>query len=282
MTIDQHSKAQVFKALHEKDGTFVIPNPWDAGTARLLTSLGFPALATTSAGLAWSLGMPDGAGAFSRDQAIENVRQIAQATPLPVSADFENGYGHTPEEVAEGIRKVALEGGAVGASIEDATSVSGSAPIYDFQLAVERIHAAVEAARTLPFPFVLVARAENFCHGITDMEDTLRRLKAYEAAGADVLFAPGIKTLDQVREVCQAVQKPVNVNAGIMNAPWTVAELSEAGVKRISLGAGLVRVALASFVQAAQELQKAGSFSFMKDAGKVNLTDLMFKEHIPR
>ena len=152
--MDQHSKAQVFKALHEQDGTFIIPNPWDAGTARLLTSLGFPALATTSAGLAWSLGVPDGAGAFSRDQAVENVRQIVQATHLPVSADFENGYGHTPEEVAEGIRKVALEGGAVGASIEDATSEPGGVPVYDFQLAVERIHAAVEAARTLPFPFV--------------------------------------------------------------------------------------------------------------------------------
>lgn len=276
MNADQHSKAQAFQRLHEQSGTFIIPNPWDAGTAKLLTSLGFPALATTSAGLAWSLGVQDGAGAFSRDQAIENVRQIAQATYLPVSADFENGYGHTPEEVAEGIRRVALEGGAVGASIEDATSVAGK-PIYDFELAVERIHAAVEAAHALPFPFVLVARAENFCHGITDMEDTLKRLQAYEAAGADVLFAPGIKTISQVREVCQAVQKPVNVNAGIVNAPWSVPELADAGVKRISLGVGLVRVALAAFVQAARELQGSGTLSFMSEAGKVNLTDLMFQ-----
>jgi len=205
----QHERAAAFRALHERPGAFIIPNPWDAGTAKLLASLGFEALATTSLGLANSLGRPDGAGMVSRDEVLENCRAIAGATDLPVNADLENGYAHEPRAAAEMIR-LAANAGVVGGSIEDATG-DPSNPIYDFQLAVERVHAAVEVARALPVPFMLTARAENLLHGRLDLDDTIRRLQAFEKAGADVLYAPGVRDLATIRTVVASVTKPVNV-----------------------------------------------------------------------
>jgi 2-methylisocitrate lyase-like PEP mutase family enzyme len=202
-------KAAAFRALHERPGAFVIPNPWDAGTARLLASLGFEALATTSLGLANSLGRVDGTNGVSRAQVIENCRFIAAATDLPVNADLENGYAHEPRAAAEIIR-LAAGAGISGGSIEDATGEADK-PIYDFQQAVERVQAAVEVARALPVPFLLTARAENLLHGRPDLDDTIRRLQAFEKAGADVLYAPGVRDLATIRTVVSSVTKPVNV-----------------------------------------------------------------------
>ncbi len=252
----QHEKAAALRALHLGDRPFVIPNPWDAGTARLLEQLGFPALATTSAGLAFSLGRPDGEGSVSRDETLANARAIVEATNLPVSADLENGFGDAPEAAAETIR-LAAAAGLVGGSIEDATG-DRDRPIYDESLAVERVAAAVAMVRSLPFPFALTARAENFLHGRPDLDDTIRRLRAFEAAGADVLYAPGLPDLAAIREVCGAVTKPVNVLAG----QFSVAELAEAGARRISVGSSLARAALGGFLAAAREILEAGTFSF--------------------
>ena len=213
MRLSQAEKAERFRALHSRPGAFVIPNPWDAGTARILASLGFEALTTTSAGLAFTLGRRDGAGMVTRDETLANARAIVDATDLPVAADLENGFGHTPEAVAETIRLAAEVAGLVGGSIEDATG-DPRRPIYDFPHAVERVAAAVEAARALPFPFVLVGRAENFLHGRPDLDDTIRRLQAFEAAGADALYAPGLTRAEDIRTVCAAVRKPVNVVMG--------------------------------------------------------------------
>ena len=261
----QHEKAITFRSLHAGPGAFVIPNPWDAGTAKLLTSLGFQALATTSAGLACSLGRPDGEGRISREETLANASAIVAATPLPVAADLENGFGDAPEAAAETIR-LAAEAGLVGGSIEDATG-DAARPIYDFELAVERVQAAVEAARRLPFPFVLVARAENFLHGRPDLADTIRRLQAFERAGANVLFAPGLPDIEAIRAVCSAVSKPVNVVIGSQaGRPYTVEMLAQAGVRRISLGSALSRAALGAFVQAATDIARTGSFAFAKDA----------------
>src|SRR5919202_5858870 len=210
MPVSQTEKGKQFRALHERPGAFVIPNPWDAGTARILTHLGFEALTTTSAGLAFTLGRPDGAGRVTRDETIANAKAIADATDLPVAADLENGFGDAPEAAAETIRLAGEVGGIVGGSIEDATG-DPRRPIYDFAHAVERVAAAAEAARALPFPFVFVARAENFLHGRPDLDDTIRRLQAFERAGADVLFAPGIKDAAEIRTLCASVGKPVNV-----------------------------------------------------------------------
>jgi 2-methylisocitrate lyase-like PEP mutase family enzyme len=265
MATSQHAKATRFQALHRGPGAFVIPNPWDAGTARLLTGLGFPALTTTSAGLAFSLGRPDGAGAVTRDEALANARLIVDATDLPVAADLENGYGDTPEAAAETIRLAATTAGLVGGSIEDATG-DAARPIYDFGHAVERIAAAVEAARALPFPFVLVARAENFLHGRPDLDDTIRRLQAFEQAGADALFAPGITRAEEIRAVCQAVRKPVNVVMGLKGAAFSVAELADLGVRRISVGSSLSRAALGAFMRAAMEMKEDGTFSYAVEA----------------
>jgi 2-methylisocitrate lyase-like PEP mutase family enzyme len=256
-------KAAAFRALHERPGAFVIPNPWDAGTARLLATLGFEALATTSLGLANTLGRPDGTGAVSRAEVLANCRAISDATDLPVNADLENGYADAPEAAAEMIR-LAAAAGVVGGSIEDATG-DPSHPIYDFDLAVERVRAAVNAAHALPVPFVLTARAENFLHGRRDLDDTIRRLQAFEAAGADVLYAPGLRDLPSIRAVTSAVGKPLNVVMSSADPSITVAQLAEAGVKRISVGGALSRLALAAFLKGAREMKEGGSFTYMRD-----------------
>lgn len=244
MSVSQSEKAERFRALHAGAKAFLIPNPWDAGSARILASLGFEALATTSAGLAFALGRRDGERLVTRVEALDNARLIAEATDLPVSADLENGYGDDPKAVAETIGKAA-ETGLVGCSIEDATGQLEK-PIYDRTLAVERITAAVEAARALPHPFILVARAENFLHGRADLDDTIARLRAYASAGADALYAPGLPDTEAVKKVCAAVApKPVNALAG---SRFTVAALAEAGVRRISVGSSLAR-AVSSDIQ---------------------------------
>ncbi len=252
-------KAATFRALHERPGAFIIPNPWDAGTARLLAALGFEALATTSLGLANMLGRAD--ASVSRDEVIANCRTIVEATPLPVNVDLENGFAHRPEEAAEAIR-LAAEAGAAGGSIEDFSGDRNDA-IYDFDLSVARVKAAVAVARTQPVPFLLTARAENLIRGRHDMADTIRRLQAYEAAGADVLYAPGLRTLAEVRQVVQAVKRPFNVVTGWLDPAITAQQLAEAGAKRISVGGGLSRLALATFVDAARGMKERGSFAWM-------------------
>jgi 2-methylisocitrate lyase-like PEP mutase family enzyme len=256
-------KAAAFRALHERPGAFVIPNPWDAGTARLLASLGFEALATTSLGLANSLGRVDGTNGVSRAQVIENCRVIAAATDLPVNADLENGYAHEPRAAAEIIR-LAAAAGISGGSIEDATGESEK-PIYDFEHAVERVQAAVEVARALPVPFMLTARAENLLHGRLDLDDTIRRLQAFEKAGADVLYAPGVRDLATIQTVVSAVGKPVNVVMSAADPDLTVAQLAGVGVKRISVGGALSRLALAAFMKGAREMAERGGFTWMRD-----------------
>jgi len=255
-------RAATFRALHARPGAFIIPNPWDAGTARLLAWLGFEALATTSLGLANSLGRPDGAGVVRRSEVLENCRMIAEATDLPVNADLENCYAHEPRAAAEMIR-LAADAGVVGGSIEDATGDPKS-PIYDFQLAVERVHAAVETARSLPVPFMLTARAENLLHGRPDLDDTIRRLQAFEKAGADVLYAPGLRDLATIRTVVASVGKPVNV-VSHFDPAITLDQLAEAGVKRISVGGALSRLALAAFLKGAREMKDKGGFTWLRD-----------------
>ncbi|HEU0301369.1 MAG TPA: isocitrate lyase/phosphoenolpyruvate mutase family protein [Longimicrobium sp.] len=262
MPVTQAEKAARFQALHGRPGAFVIPNPWDAGTARILERLGFEALTTTSAGLAFTLGRRD--GQVTRDEALANARAIVEAVDLPVAADLENGYGHAPEAAAGTIR-LAGEAGLVGGSIEDASG-DPQRPIYDLQHAVERMAAAVEAARAFPFPFVLVGRAENYLHGRPDLDDTIRRLRAFEAAGADALFAPGITSPEDIRTVCASVGKPVNVIMGLKGSALTVDELAALGVKRISVGSALSRAALGAFVRAAEEIRDHGTFRFADDA----------------
>jgi 2-methylisocitrate lyase-like PEP mutase family enzyme len=252
----QQQKALAFRALHERPGAFIIPNPWDAGTARILASLGFEALATTSLGVMTSLGRR-----ITREDVLANCRAIVAATDLPVNADLENCFADEPRQAADCIR-LAAEAGVVGASIEDFTG-DRDKPIYDFALAVERVQAAVEVARALPVPVMLTARAENFLHGRRDFDDTIRRLQAFEAAGADVLYAPGPWTLEQMRLMTAAVTKPVNVVMGFVDPNITVAQLAEAGVKRISVGGAMARLALASFVRAAKEMREAGGFTWV-------------------
>ena len=263
MRLDQTAKATAFRDLHQRPGAFVIPNPWDAGSARILTALGFAALATTSAGLAFSLGRRDAEGAISREETLANARAIVLATHLPVSADLEDGFGRRPEDAAETIRQAAAVG-LVGGSIED-TTADPTRPIHEFSLAVERVAAAVEAARGLPFSFTLTARAENFQFLRPDLDDTIARLRAFEAAGADVLYAPGLPDMAAIREVCAAVSRPVNFVVGLAGQNFTVAELAEAGVKRISLGAALARAALTGLVRAAREIRGHGSFGFAEE-----------------
>jgi len=257
----QMERAAAFRALHERPGAFIIPNPWDAGTARLLAALGFEALATTSLGLANTLGRPDGANAVSRAEVLDNCRVIAAATDLPVNADLENGYADEPRAAAEMIR-LAAEAGVVGGSIEDATG-DATRPIYDFTLAVERVAAAVEVARSLPVPFVLTARAENLLHGRPDLDDTIRRLQAFEKAGADVLYAPGVRDLATIRTVASSVGKPLNVVMSAADPALTAAQLAEAGVKRISVGGALSRLALAAFLEGAREMKDRGAFTWV-------------------
>ncbi|MDH0732301.1 isocitrate lyase/phosphoenolpyruvate mutase family protein [Pseudomonas sichuanensis] len=257
----QTLRAEAFKALHERDGAFVIPNPWDAGSARMLAALGFEALATTSAGLAFSLGRPDAEGALSLEETLTNAQAIVDATPLPVAADLENGFGDLPEDCAQTILRAAATG-LVGGSIEDASGRS-EAPIYDFDLSVARVRAAVEATRQLPFPFTLCARAENLLHGKLDLDDTIRRLQAYADAGADVLYAPGLRSVDEIRAVVQAVApKPVNVLMGMPGVPLGVNQLQDLGVRRISVGSSLARAALGAFQRAALEIRDQGTFGY--------------------
>jgi 2-methylisocitrate lyase-like PEP mutase family enzyme len=259
----QAQKADAFKALHERPGAFIIPNPWDAGTAKLLASLGFEALATTSLGLSNMLGRVDGTMTVSRAEVLDNCRAVSAATHLPVSADLENCYAHEPRAAAEMIR-LAAEAGVVGGSIEDATG-DASKPIYDFGLAVDRVQAAVEVARALPFSFVLTARAENLIQGRVDLDDTIRRLQAYERAGADVLYAPGLRDLATIRTVVSAVSKPVNVVMTHGDPSITLAELAAVGVKRVSVGGSLSRLALAAFLRGAREMADKGGFTWMRD-----------------
>ena len=255
-------KFQLFKALHERPGIFVIPNPWDAGTARILTALGFEALATTSAGFAFSIGRRDSIAGLTRDEILGNARSIVDATHLPVSADLEDGFGSAPETCAETI-KLAAAVGLVGGSIEDATGDPQN-PLFEFEHAVERVAATCEAAPALPF--FVTARAENFLHGRPDLDDTIRRLQAFEKAGADVLYAPGLPSLDAIRTVCAAVEKPVNVVMGLKGAAFTIEELQDAGVKRISVGGAFARAALGAFMRAAIEVKDKGTFTFSADA----------------
>ena len=257
----QSEKATAFRALHQRQGAFVIPNPWDAGTARLLAHLGFEALATTSAGFAFSRGRPD--GGVTRHEMLDHVAAIVAATDLPVSADLEGGYGDAPKAVAETIR-LAAAAGLVGGSIEDATGHKDD-PIYAHALAVERVRAAVEVARSLPFPFTLTARSENFLWGRPDLADTIRRLQAFQEAGADVLYAPGLKSREEIATLVKAVDRPINVLAGIPGA-LGVAALAELGVKRISVGGSLARAALGAFMKAAREMRDSGTFTFVDDA----------------
>ncbi len=254
--MSQADKARAFRALHERNKLFVIPNPWDGASAKILASLGFEALTTTSAGLAFVLGLPD--NGVTREQSLWNAKLIVESVDIPVAADLENGFGHRPEDAAETMR-MAAEAGLVGGSIEDATGDPAN-PIYDFGLAVERVAAAAEAAHSLPFPFTFVARAENHLHGRADLDDTLKRLQAFEKAGADVLFAPGLPGIEAIRTVVASVGKPVNVVQGTGGLP--LAELEAAGVRRVSLGGSLARVALTALKQAGEELQATGTFGF--------------------
>jgi 2-methylisocitrate lyase-like PEP mutase family enzyme len=259
MPISQAERATAFVALHEAPGAFIIANVWDAGSARLAAALGFEALATSSGASANSLGRLD--GRISRDEALTQIRSIASATDLPLSGDLEKGFGDRPEDVAQTIR-LAAEAGLVGGSIEDATG-DPSRPLFPFEQAVERVAAAVEAARALPFPFMLTARSENFLRGNPDLDDTIKRLQAFEKAGADVLFAPALPDLDAVRTVCASVKKPVNFMAGIPGKSFSVAELKAAGVRRISLATSLYRAAMTGFIDAAREVRDRGTFTFL-------------------
>jgi 2-methylisocitrate lyase-like PEP mutase family enzyme len=258
----QAEKAARFRALHEAPGAFVMPNPWDAGSARLLTSLGFAALATSSAASANVLGRLD--GRLTREEALTHARGIVEATDLPVAADLEKGFGDAPEDAAETIRRAAAVG-LVGGSIEDATG-DKQRPLFDLGQATERVAAAAQAARALRFPFTLTARTENYVRGVHDLDDTIRRLQAFEKAGADVLFAPGLPDLDAVRAVCTAVRVPVNFMVGIQGKSFTVAALAAAGVKRISLATSLYRAAMAGLRDAALEVKEHGTFDFLERA----------------
>jgi 2-methylisocitrate lyase-like PEP mutase family enzyme len=257
----QTEKGIVFRALHHRDSAFIIPNPWDIGTARVLAHLGFEALATTSAGFAFSIGQRD--NTVGRDRMIAHVREIAAATDLPVSADLENGFGDDPETAAETIR-LGAEAGLVGGSIED-SSGRRDAPIYEREHAAERVRAAAEMAHSLPFPFTLTARAENYLFGRLDLSDTINRLQTYQEAGADVLYAPGLTTREEIAAVVSSLDRPVNVLMGLAGVRLNLAELSEIGVKRISVGSVLSRAALTSLIRAAEEMRDNGTFTFGDD-----------------
>jgi 2-methylisocitrate lyase-like PEP mutase family enzyme len=275
MSATLSDKAKKFRGLHKLPanvgarieaagpGAFIIPNPWDAGSARILAGMGFEALATTSSGFAYSQGKRD--GTTTREELFEHCRAIAGVVDVPVAADLEKCFGDEPKTVAETIR-LAGATGIVGGSVEDATG-DDERPIYDFTLAVERVAAAVEAARALPFAFTLTARTENFLHGRADLDDTIRRLAAFAEAGAEVLFAPGLPTLEAIREVCAAVApQPVNALAGIKGLAFSVAELEAAGVRRISVGGALSRLAFGALIGAAREMKEQGTFGFVERA----------------
>jgi 2-methylisocitrate lyase-like PEP mutase family enzyme len=257
----QTEKGILFRALHRRDSAFIIPNPWDVGTARLLAHLGFEALATTSAAYAFSIGQRD--NTVGRDKMIAHVRDVVAATDLPVSADLENGYGDDPETVAETIR-LGAAAGLVGGSIED-SSAQRDDPIYELERAAERVRAAAELAQSLPFPFTLTARAENYLFGRRDLSHTIKRLQAYQEAGADVLYAPGLASKDDIAAVVSSLDRPVNVLMGLSGVRLSLGELSEIGVRRVSVGSVLSRVALSAFIQAAEEMRDHGTFTFGDD-----------------
>jgi len=260
--LTQAEKGRVFRALHDRDFAFIIPNPWDAGSARLLAHLGFEALATTSAGASFAAGKAD--GTMERDEVMAHVAAMVAATELPVSADLENGFGDSPEMAAETIRMAAATGLA-GGSIEDRSRGEGHA-IYARELAKERIRAAAEAAHSLPFPFTLTARAENYLAGKPDLKDTIERLQAYQEAGADVLYAPGLATRDDIGAVVRSVDRPVNFVMGLVGVTLTLEELSALGVKRVSVGGSLARAALGALLRAGREMREHGTFTFAGSA----------------
>ena len=260
--MSQQEKGRVFDALHQQNEIFIIPNPWDVGTARLLQQAGFPALATTGAGYAFSRGRKD--GSLGREQMLEYVADMVSATPLPVSADLESGFGDEPETVAETIRQGA-EAGLVGASIEDILSGQGGS-LYEMEFAADRIRAAAEVVKGLPFRFMLTARCENYLIGNKNIGDTIRRLQAYQEAGADVLYAPGIASLEEIKTLVDAVDRPVNVVVGLAGANMNRQQLSSVGVRRISLGSTLSRAALGEFLRATREMMEHGTFEFAKKA----------------
>ncbi len=269
----QADKGQTFRSLHQREGAFIIPNPWDVGTARILAHLGFEALATTSMGYAFSAGQRD--NTVDRPRMMEHVAAIAAATDLPVNADLENGYGDDPETVAETIR-LAAAAGVVGGSIEDAAE-RADRPLYDREHAAERVRAAVAAARGLPFPFTLTARAENYLYGRPDLRDTIARLQAYQDAGADVLYAPGLASKDDIAAVVRSVDRPVNVVMGLQGVQLSLAELSAIGVRRVSVGSALCRAALGAFLRAAREMREQGTFTFARDAASTREISAIFK-----
>lgn len=258
----QLERARRFQSLHRQPGAFIIPNPWDRGSARLLELLGFEALASTGAGHAFSRGLPD--FSVGRDAMLAHLADLASTTDLPLSADLENGFGSSPATVAETIA-LAAAAGMVGGSIEDATG-DPAAPLYPLPLATERIHAAAAAARALPFPFTLTARAENFLVGKPDLADTIARLQAYQEAGADVLFAPGLKSKEDIASVVGAVDRPVNVIMGFAGVQLDLAQLAALGVKRVSVGGSLARAAYGALLRAGRELREQGSFGYAEEA----------------
>ncbi len=258
----QVEKALTFRALHERESAFLMPNPWDVGTARLLAQMGFAALGTTSAGYAFSVGQRD--NTVERSQMMAHASAMVSATDLPVSGDLENGFGDSPEIVAETIR-LAADAGLVGGSIEDATGREDQ-PLYGIEHAVERVRAAAEVVRSLPFAFTLTARAENYLHGRPDLKNTIQRLQAFQEAGADVLYAPGLTTKADIAAVVSSVDRPVNILMGMPGVAWNLAELSAIGVKRVSVGSALARAALGAFLRAAREMQERGTFAFAQDA----------------
>jgi len=262
--LTQADKARSFCALHQRPHAFIIPNPWDAGTARLLAYVGFEALATTSMGFAFSTGRPD--NTVGREDTMAHIAEIAQATNLPISADLENGFDDSPDGVVETIALAAIAG-AVGGSIEDASGRPDH-PIYGKEHAAERIRAAAEAARALPFAFMLTARAENYLHGRPDLADTIARLQAYQAAGADVLYAPGLTSREDIAAVVSSVDRPINVVMGLQGVQLSLDELSAIGVRRVSVGSALCRTALGAFLRAAREMREQGTFTFADDAAR--------------
>ncbi len=270
--LTQSEKGRAFRALHARDRAFIIPNPWDIGTARLLAQIGFEALATTSAGYAFSAGKQD--NTIGRNEMMNHIRAIVSATDLPVSADLENGFGDTPEIVAETIRLGAVAGLA-GGSIEDMSRQAGH-PVYEFEHAVERVRAAAEAVHSLPFTFTLTARCENYLVGRPDLRDTVKRLQAYQEAGADVLYAPGLTSKDDISAVVSSLDRPVNVVMGLQGVQLSLAELSVIGVKRISVGSALSRAALGAFLRAAWEMREHGTFTFAEDAVNYREISAMF------
>jgi len=274
--LTQAEKGRAFRALHERDRAFIIPNPWDVGTARLLAHLGFEALATTSMGYAFSAGQRD--NTIDRQRMMEHVSALASASDLPVSADLENGFGDAPETVAETIR-LAAAAGVVGGSIEDASGRPDH-PIYDRAHAVERIRAAAAAVRALPFAFTLTARAENYLHGRPDLGDTITRLQAYQEAGADVLYAPGLASKEEIAAVIRAVDRPVNVVMGLRGVQLSLAALSALGVRRVSVGSALCRAALGAFLRAAREMREHGTFTFANDAVSPREISAIFKHDL--